>query len=449
VRRSLAALALAGWFTASGAFSEELVPPPEAGEGDYELERADSLAEGAFETSFSATGTARSTPRRAQALRFRGGGTSGSLREGNDALAGGRLEAPLARGTLRVGRLAPRWGRGLVFGAPAEVWAGAAQDRGEGAAFRGRAGEGAAWAAGERVTVLTGRFARRTVHGARARAGPLSLGGATARGGSQASLGSDLGAASHELAVDGRGGWRAESAWDASEGAVTLSVFARAGTPGYRSLAEPRRTGPARALAARATLAGESGETRALMALWRFAPGADGVRTSLEVHRRLVHHADVLFGFEEQRGTRRDPAYLAGAAATAGMRQGAWCEWHAGDPRARLALRHEWWGERAFVRSAVRRVSVASADAALPGGARLVVTHAAWLARRGERAYLLEDGEDRLVIRAISGAGTRTRCELNVPAMGGRARLSIAIAESGGKTAAPHWTAEWTRRARL
>jgi len=188
---------------------------------------------------------------------------------------------------------------------------------------------------------------------------------------------------------------------------------------------------------------------RALVALWRFAPGADGVRASLEVRRRLVHHAEVLFGFEEQRGTRRDPAYLTGAAATAGMRQGAWCEWHAGDPRARLALRHEWWGERAFVRSAVRRVSVASADAALPAGARLAVTHAAWLARRGERAYLLEDAEDRLVIRAVSGAGTRTRCELSVPAMGGRARLSIAIAESGGKAAAPHWTAEWTRRARL
>jgi hypothetical protein len=131
------------------------------------------------------------------------------------------------------------------------------------------------------------------------------------------------------------------------------------------------------------------------------------------------------------------------------MRQGAWCEWHGASPRGRLALRHEWWGARAFARAAVRRVSVANGDAALPGGARLAVSHAVWFARRGERAYLLETAEDRLVLRALSGAGSRTRCELSVPALGGRARLAIAIAEGGGRAVAPHWTAEWTRRARL
>jgi len=440
---------LAAMLSASPAPADELVPPPEAGEGDYELERADSLADGAYETSYSASGTPRTAPKRAQRLRFRGGGTTGSLREGDDALAGGRLEAPLARGTLRVGRLAPRWGRGLVFGAPAEVWSGAAADRGESAEFRGRAGEGAAWESGGRMTVLTGRFARRTIHGVRAGAGPLLLGGAAGRGGSQASAGYDLGASAHELAMDGRGGWRAESAWNAAEGPVALSLFARAGTPGYRSLAEPRRTGPARALATAARLSGSRGDARARLALWRFAPGASGARASLEVRRRLAGEAELLAGFEEQRGTRRDPAYASSAAAPAGMRQGAWCEWHAQGPRGRLALRHEWWGERAFVRSAVRRVAVASADAALPGGARLAVTHAAWLARRGERTYLLEAAEDRLVLRALSGAGTRTRCELSVPAMGGRARLGIVIAEGNGRSVAPRWSAEWTRRARM
>ena len=447
--RAALALALAATLAAAPARTGELVPPPEAGEGDYELERADSLADGAYETSYSASGTPRTSPRRAQRLRCRGGGTSGSLREGDDALAGGRLEAPLARGTLRVGRLAPRWGRGLVFGAPAEVWSVVAADRGESGTFRGRAGEGAAWEAGERVTVLSGRFARRTIHGLRAGAGPYSLGGAAGRTGSQASAGCDLGVSSHELAMDGRGGWRAESAWSAAEGSVALGLFARAGTPGYRSLAEPKRTGPARALATTARVTGERREARALLALWRYRPGAAGVRASLEARQAIGPQAEVTAGFEEQRGTRRDPALASAASTPAGIRQGAWCEWRAEGRRGRLALRHEWWGARAFVRSAVRRLSVASADAALPGGARLAVTHAAWLARRGERSYLLEAAEDRLVLRALAGDGTRTRCELSVPAMGGRARLGIALAESGGRAAAPRWTAEWTRRARL
>lgn len=448
-------LALAAAFAAlalslvAPARAEELLPPPEAGDGDYELERADSLADGAFETTYATTGTSTTAPRRAQRLRFRGGGTSGSLREGDDALAGGRLEAPLARGTLRVGRLAPRWGRGLVFGASAEPWSAAPADRGEAAAFRGRAGEGAAWEAGESVTLLTGRFARRSLWGARARAGPLGLGAASVRGLAQASAAFGPEEASAELAADGHGRWRAETAWREDAGALTLGVFVRAGSAGWRPLGEPRRAGPSRALAASAAHAGATRDVRALLAAWRFSPGVPGARASLEVHQRLVHHASVLFGFEERRGTLRDPQVVSGAAGATGMRQGAWCEWRGATPRGDLALRHEWWGARAFARAAVRRVSVASGDAALPGGARLSVTHAVWSARRGERTWLLESAEDRLVLRALSGAGTRTRCELTVPALGGRAKLAIAIAESGGKSAAPHWTAEWTRRARL
>lgn len=447
-RRAVAGLALALLVAPAGR-AQELTPPPEAGEGDYEAERADTLAEGAYETSWSANGTARSAPRRAQRLRFRGGGTSGSLREGDDALAGGRLEAPLARGTLRVGRLAPRWGRGLVFGAPAEVWSDVAPGRGGTPALRGRTGEGAAWDAGERVTLLTGRFARRAIHGARAGLGPLALAGAAGRPGRQASAGLGFAGSAHELAVDGRGGWRAESAWFAGEGPLGLRLLARAGTPGYRSLAEPKRTGPSRALAASARAGGARRDARLLLAAWRFAPGAAGARLSAEARQSLARGAELFAGFEEQRGTRRDPAFAASAPGPAGMRQGLWCEWRVGDARGRLALRHEWWGARAFAREAVRRVSIASVEAALPGGAVLAVTHAAWLARRGERAWLLETAEDRLVLRALTGAGTRTRAELAVPAAGGRATLGIAIAEPGGRAAAPRWTAEWTRRARI
>lgn len=447
--RALATAACALALASARAPATELVPPPEAGEGDYELERADSLAEGAYETSYAASGTSRTAPKRAQRLRFRGGGTSGSLREGDDALAGGRLEAPIARGTLRVGRLAPRWGRGLLFGAPADPWSARASDRGEGARFRGRAGEGAVWEAGERVTLLSGRFARRTLWGARGRAGPLVLGTAAVRGAGQACAAFGPGHAATEIAADSRGRWRAETAWSASEGPVRATVFARAGLAGYRSLAEPRRGGPARALSASAAFGAGERRAHALLAAWRFAPGAAGARASLEVRQRLARPSEVLFGFEEQRGTLRDPAFATTAPAAAGMRQGAWFEWHGESPRGRLAVRHEWWGARAFARAAVRRLSVVDAEAALPGGARLAVLHATWAARRGERAYLLEAAEDRLVLRALTGAGARTRCELSVPALGGRARVSIALAESGGRSAAPRWTAEWTRRARL
>lgn len=444
----LATLLATALLAASAAHATELVPPPEAGEGDYELELADSLAEGAYETLYSATGTSRTAPKRSQRVRFRGGGTSGSLREGDDALAGGRLEAPLARGRLRVGRLAPRWGRGLLFGAPAEPWSAAATDRGEGAAYRGRAGEGATWEAREQLTVLAGRFAKRPLWAARACTGPLALGGAAIQGAAQASTGFERDDVAAELAADGRGRWRAEAAWSVREGPVAATLFARGGLAGYRSLAEPKRSGPARAVAASVSHAGRTRETHALLAAWRFAPGAAGARASLDVRQALARGSELQLGLEEQRGTLRDPFYATSAGPT-GLRQGAWCEWRGESARGRLALRHEWWGARAFARAGVRRLSVVSAEAVLPAGARLGVLHAAWVARRGERAYLLETAEDRLVLRALSGTGSRTRCELAVPVLGGRARVSVALAESGGLAKVPRWTAEWTRRARL
>lgn len=453
MRRSAApialALALLGTPPARPAGAQEFTPPPEAGDGDYEVERTDSLADGVYETTYAANGSVRSAPRRSQRLRFRGGGTAGSLREGDDALAGGRLEAPLARGTLRVGRLAPRWNRGLLLGAPAEVWSEVAPERGELAALRGRAGEGAAWEAGERLAVLSGRFSRRTLHAARASAGPFTFAGVGGPAGRQASAGVGFAGSGHELAMDARGNWRAESVWNAAEGPLALRVLVRAGTSGYQSLAEPRRTGPSRALAASARGGTGRNEARGLFALWRYAPGAPGYRGFLEVHRSLVQHADVFVGFEEHRGWRRVPGSSAAAAAAVGMRQGTWCEWRAASPRGRLALRHEWWAGRPWLRSVVRRVSIVNVQAALPADMLLSVAHAAWRVRRGERAYVLETDADRLVLRALSGAGTRTRCELDAPVLGGRARLGIAISGGDGRDVAPRWTAEWTRRARL
>ena len=121
-------------------------PPPEAGDGD-DAEAADTLSDDEFE--LAAAGGSGSRVRRSQRVVFRGGGARGTLRDGDDALAGGRLQTRLqmfAGGMLASpGRMAPRWARGLVLGGAAEPWSRRADDRGDGAVFRGRPGDGVAF----------------------------------------------------------------------------------------------------------------------------------------------------------------------------------------------------------------------------------------------------------------------------------------------------------------
>jgi hypothetical protein len=118
---------------------------------------------------------------------------------------------------------------------------------------------------------------------------------------------------------------------------------------------------------------------------------------------------------------------------------------------ARLTLRHELWGARAFAREAVRRAVVARAEFAAAHGSRIGVTHSVWLVRRGENLYLPEAEADRLVLRASSGAGSRTRAELRVPFAAGEIRLGLTLATGGTRAGGtrPAWTLEWSRRSRL
>src|SRR5262245_15631640 len=195
-----AALILAVLACASAARAQSLEPPPEAGDGDYTLEHADSLADAEFEVAIGASSNGRSEPRRSQRVSFRGGGARGTLRDGDEALSGGRVEAPLAGGMLAAGRLAPRWGRGLVLGGSSEPWVFSPSDRGVGARFRGRAGTGLAYDT-ERGDVFAGRFADRSVFGVRARAGPGALGLLASGRAIQASVALEGEARSLELAV--------------------------------------------------------------------------------------------------------------------------------------------------------------------------------------------------------------------------------------------------------
>ena len=460
--RIAAALSLALWLVASARAVHAVTPepppepPPEAGDGDYTLEAADSLADDELEVAVGAASSGSSRLRRSQRVRFRGGGTRGTLREGDDALAGGGMQAEVAGGVMSAGRMAPRWGRGLVLGGAAEPWARSADDRGERAAFRGRSGDGLAYET-EHAAVLAGRFQHRGLRGARVVRGDAALGVLGARGEAQGSAAWERDAHALELAFDSRGRWRAETALTGDAGETRLALRVRGGLGAFRPLAEPARAGPPRAIAASAVRAwhagdaGDAGDARsagAFGALWQWPAGQVGARGALEVAARLGQHASFACGVEQQHGARREPSPRSRASGT---RQGLWCEWRSGSPAAQLVLRHELWGARAFARAAVRRAVVARADLSAPHGSRVSLTHAVWLARSGESLYLPEPEADRLVLRVASGAGTRTRAELRLPLAAGDIRLGLTLATGGTRagTAPPAWTVEWSRRSRL
>jgi len=428
-----------------------LEPPPEAVEGaDYEVEPADTLAEGAIELGVGAAGRAGVRPRQTRRVRFSDRGLGGSVREGpGDPLAGGSIETTAPAGRVGVGRLAPRWGRGLLLGAAAEPWSAGANDRGAGAPFRGRAGQGAWYRVGERgaVETLFGRFERRDLAGGHARAGPVGCGILADRAGhAQASLSLARGRAEHELALDRAGRWRAEAALERSAGPVAWAARVRGGSAGLRSLAEPQRSGPARALALEFRDGAAWGRVNAQAALWRFAPGRGGARAALEVARGFLQHGSLAVGLEERHGTPRE------TGRSRGFRQGGWGEWRGAAGGIALALRHEVLGAERLGRSAVRTVTAARLELAGPAGTGLRVTHCAYRVRSGESLYLIENASDRVILRAVTGTGRRTRVEVRAPGAGGRIEAALEVPGIPGarssEAARPRWTLDWTRRAR-
>ncbi|HEY2954421.1 MAG TPA: hypothetical protein VGK89_04120 [Candidatus Eisenbacteria bacterium] len=430
--------------------STALEPPPEAPEGeDFEIERADSLADESLEIGLAATGRPGEAPRARRRVRYRDGELSAQVREGaGDPLAGATLDTRAAGGTLRIGRLAPRWGRGLVLGSAGAPWSRAALDRGDGARFRGRAGDGA-WlrlGGGPGVEALAARFGRRDLGGVRLAARGASVGLVGARGGEhQWSLALARRGGEGEIAVDRSGRWRAEAGAVRRLGRAALAGQARGGIDGFRSLAEPERSGPAEAAAV--SLDSQQGRAalRAIGALWRFRPGLAGTRGALEVSLRFAQHGNFALGLEEQQGARRIPS--SARAAPSRLRRGIWSEWRGGPPGFLLALRHEAWGEDRLARHAVRVVSAARLEARGPFGASLGVAHTVYHARRGESLYLAEAESDRLVLRALAGDGERTRLEVRAPLGGGTSRAALDLASAAGKHPRLRWTLDWTRRA--
>jgi len=160
----------------------------------------------------------------------------------------------------------------------------------------------------------------------------------------------------------------------------------------------------------------------------------------------LAQHDALALGFEEQRGVRRLPA-SANALARAGRpRQGLWGTWRGQSGGAALELHHETWGDR-FARHAVRTVSAARFESVPWPGTTLAIEHAAYRVKRGESLYLADAEGSRIVLRALTGCGGRTRLEVGLPAGGGRVRAALHLT---GDRLRPRsqWTLEWTRRAR-
>ena len=440
-------------------------PPADAPEGeDYEAEIADSIEVGTAETGFGATGRAGGKPHARRRVRFSDGGFAGEAREGaDDPLAGGMLESRGARGRWTAGRLRPRWACGLALGGPAEPWRLPA--RATTGTTSSAAGSGVRWQAGSiggplprgarpaGFEALAAHFAGGDVAGARARLAGMSLGtlvsnaegtaGRPRATRTQASLGLERSDLMAELAMDRSGRWSAEAELERAFGGARLTARARGGLEGFRPIAELKRTSPAQALAVRLERLGPGGGARLAGAMWRFRPGQTGSRASLEFAGRLAHHGHLGAGFEEQHGVRR-----ASDTHPERFRQGVWGEWRGGSAGLTLVLREEWWGERAWVRDAVRSVSAAGVEITGPARSMLRISHCAYRVRRGESLYLPEAESDRLVLRALSGMGERTRIETQLPLAGGVGRAAVAWTAAAIPPRA-QWTLDWSRRASI
>ena len=470
--RVMPAIAVVAWVAAAAiaAHADVLEPPSDAPQGeDFAYATTDSLGQGDVEVGLGYSANAGSRAMRTRHARFRGDSLGGEVRDGaGDDLAGSALEGALGVGQFGLGRAAPVWGRGLVLGDPLEPWS--RRTRPQSPSRRRADGDVAWYRLGHerlRLGALCGSFARRTHAGMELGSGAFGAGVAgDATGVAGTSLwwtrgptGSPRGA---ELGFDRAGRWRLEAATGAPAGRAMISAWMRAGLAGHRPLGDPRRAGPAHSLSVSAEVPlGAPGDARSApprhrsrlvlaAALWRFGPAANGARAMLEVERALPHHVAVVLGFEEQHGTRRDPRFAASRteAEAREFRQGAWGEWRAVRGPVELGWRHERWGARAPVRDAVRAVTTARFGARTRGGLGARVTHAVFRARRGEHVYLPEAQADRLVLRALSGDGERTRLEIELPFAGGRAQAALNRTTSGVKSPRMQWTLEWIRRAR-
>ena len=420
--------------------ADSVEPPPEVPEGADHVEAADdSRPGGEVELGLGLVGAGHSIERRRR-VSFSGGDLSGTVREGaGDPLAGGSLVERGSWGALRAGKLSPRWDRGLLLGSSGSPWESAALEPGS---RRGRSGEGAQLLLASGAELLLGRFASRPLGGARIARGPMGLGVLGTARRAQATLGLEEEREALELALDPSGAWRAEAIWVRGNERSRVTTLVRHGSSGFRSLAEPKRSGPARSITIGFARRQAHGAAHAILSVWRFRPARAGARSAFELERPLGQGGALVAGFEEQQGYRGE------LRASTGLRQGGWLEWSNTARPLGLLLRHEVWGARPGMRQVARAVSSCRIEARLRWGVSLSLSHLVFRVRRGESLYLREAQSDRLVLRALSGEGQRTQLDVRLPLARGALRASgqLTAPLQGRRTA--RWTLEWTRRSR-
>ena len=431
-------------------------PEDQDPERDYESEREDSLALGSVEMGYAFAQRAGSSLRRRRLLQVREPALEARVRDGgDDPLAGAALGTRVPGGWLAVGKLAPAWGRGLTLGSPLDPWRRgfigppAARSRsgsGDGIEYRSRALPLDVVARRVRAVTLAGIAIGDRSRGAgviarrdasRARTGFLSAWSSHSR-------------TSSELALDQRGRWRAETAIETPH-APRFGLAARLGHAAFDGAVPSRTLLPALALGAHYQTPPAPISFALTTSMWRFRAAATGARAALEVHADLPQHDRVVGGWEERHGLRRVARAPSGCdcgGRADGFRQGAWLEWRGGSPGFVTTARQEIWGARSGLRQVTRRAASAGVTARPVPGVEFGIAATVYRSRGGEPQYLSEEESDRRVLRALSGAGRRSRLLLMFPAAGGRVRAALTLSSATGRETPPQWTLDWTARAR-
>jgi hypothetical protein len=427
-------------------------PPPEVEPGaDYVAEPRDSVGEGELEVAWRALGANdRREVSRQESVRFRAEGLEGDLRDGADPLGTGELTGAGRAGEWRVGRLAPRWAGGLLLGTAPEPWSKAAPDRGGGSALRGRAGDGVRWrgqAGPLGMEALAGRFDRRDLGAGRISHGTAGRERAIhwLHGAGRPQMGAGLvhDGVMLEWAGDTRGRWRAEVSWRGLAGPWRLQPALRLGKADFRSVAEPRRAGPARLVSLAAARQRGGWRLEVSSAQWQWQRGRDGSRVAVEVGGPLAPGSPLALGWEERHGPQRE------RSASGPRRQSWWGELQGGSEDLRVTVRHERAGGGAWGAQLTRTVTTMRAEGRASAGVGWSVAHAVHDARAGDLLYVRETEPGRLVLRALSGRGQRTVARLSAPAGRGRVEVQAALGETVGRPARLAWQVRWVRRARL
>jgi hypothetical protein len=444
-------------------------PPEDApADRDYEVERSSTVAPSEIEVGYSLASLAHGGLSQRRRVQVREAGVQAELREGRgDALAGAALGARVPGGWLSLGRAAPRWGRGLLVGTPAEPWRTSALVS-ETATARPREGDALEF---RRPGALALDVVAAHVRGGSFAAASLAIGDAALELAVTRALDDPVahglaglrlagGGGEAEAAVDAHGSWRLELVRSAAHDAVlgaphdarrgaphgALSLGMRLGHYDFHGVQRPRIAPPAAALGASLKGAPRRGLEAAIEgSCWRFPGGQTGHRGALEVSADMAQHESIAMGLEERQGARRPSA---GATAAGALRQGVWGEWRRGGPGLAMNLRHEWWGKLGGLRERMRELASAELESRPWSGCSASLT--VWLYRTSaaDPQYVTDTEIDRTVWRALPGAGHRTRLRVGFPAAGGSVRAAITVSQSGGTAPPPQWTLDWTRRAR-